>query len=398
MLVYSYYENDNRVKRYAEALAKRGDYVDVVSLRHHGQPIYEVQHGVNVHRIQTRTKNERFKLAYLAKLLFFFINSGVFSSWSHLKKGYDLIHVHSVPDFEIFTTLIPKLFGAKTILDIHDIVPEFYASKFRVSKDSPIFKALLLVEKASIAFSDHTIIANHIWEQKLLSRSVKKEKCSVFLNYPDPEIFCKHRGESDGKRLVFIYPGTLNWHQGLDVAFRAFALVKDKILDAEFHIYGDGQERNKLKQLAKELGITDRVLFKGFIPMEQIAEVMAQADIGVVPKRNDSFGGEAFSTKIFEFMALGIPVIASATTIDSYYFNNSVVQFFKPEDERDLARCMLLLGTNKEVRDSFAHNAVQFVAQYTWDKKKQEYFNLVDRLVGQKNDKKYVDDKKVCLF
>ncbi len=47
---------------------------------------------------------------------------------------------------------------------------------------------------------------------------------------------------------------------------------------------------------------------------------MSKADLGIVPKRAAGFGDEAFSTKILEFMALGVPVIASETQIDRYYF------------------------------------------------------------------------------
>ena len=64
------------------------------------------------------------------------------------------------------------------------------------------------------------------------------------------------------------------------------------------------------------------------IPLEEIAKIMAQADLGVVPKRSEGFGNEAFSTKTLEFMALGVPVLASGTKIDHYYFNDSVVEFF----------------------------------------------------------------------
>jgi len=71
---------------------------------------------------------------------------------------------------------------------------------------------------------------------------------------------------------------------------------------------------------------------------------MASADIGVVPKRADSFGDQAFSTKIFEFMALGVPVIVSRTQIDSFYFDDSVVKFFDSKDEESLAEAMLELN------------------------------------------------------
>jgi glycosyltransferase involved in cell wall biosynthesis len=130
----------------------------------------------------------------------------------------------------------PKLSGAKIILDIHDIVPEFYASKFKVTEESFIFKALVGVERASCSFADHVIIANHVCEERLTGRSVKKENCTTMLNYPDTTLF-RHamRTRADGK-FVMLYPGTLNHHQGLDVAIRAFAMIADGALGTELHI------------------------------------------------------------------------------------------------------------------------------------------------------------------
>ncbi len=382
MLAYTFYENDNRVRRYAEALAARGDHVDIVALKNGDLPDRDILRGVNIYRIQKRFYNEKHKLQYLFRTMLFLVRSGLFVTKRSFRKPYDLIHIHSVPDFEVFSALMPKLMGTKIILDIHDIVPEFYASKFGVSKTSLIFRLLVLIEKVSIAFSDHAIAANHIWEKRLLSRSVKPEKCSVYLNYPDSALFYPRKVTKDPDKLIFVYPGSLNWHQGLDIAIRAFSRIKGELKSAEFHIYGDGPERNNLEQLIRELGVEHLVLLKDSIPMDQVGDVMAKADIGVVPKRNDSFGGEAFSTKIFEFMSLGVPIIVSATTIDKYYFNDSVVHFFEPENEGDLAQTMLLLGKDKKQRDMKSDRALEFVNQYSWGKNKQEYFDLVDKLVN----------------
>jgi glycosyltransferase involved in cell wall biosynthesis len=305
----------------------------------------------------------------------------------HLKKRYDLIHVHSVPDFEVVAALLPKLLGAKVILDIHDIVPEFYASKFRVNPDSLTFKALVLVERISARLADRVIISNHLWYNKIVSRSVAAEKCSTILNYPDPTAFRMRRiVVREGKardKLILLYPGTFGWHQGLDVAIRAFSIIAERAGGVDFHIYGDGSEKGKIQDLIAGLRIGDRVFLMNSVPHSKIGDVMACADIGVVPKRNNMFAGEAFSTKILEFMAVGVPVIVSETAIDRFYFNHSIVHFFKPEDENDLARAMLSLIENREARESLAARASEFVRQYTWDKKKEMYLTLVDSLIGK---------------
>src|SRR5579862_3582839 len=167
MVAYTFYEEDNRVRRYAETLAQRGDRVDVIALRRQGRLQRDVMNGVNVYRLQRRTVNEKGKFTYLVKLFLFFVRSMFFLTRRHLKNRYDVIHVHSVPDFEVFAAILPKMMGAKLILDIHDIVPEFYTSKFNSSQDSLMFKLLVGIERLSSSFSDHVIVANHIWQERL---------------------------------------------------------------------------------------------------------------------------------------------------------------------------------------------------------------------------------------
>jgi glycosyltransferase involved in cell wall biosynthesis len=276
------------------------------------------------------------------------------------------------------------MLGTKVILDIHDIMPEFYASKFDGGRDSMLFKGLLFLEKASARFADHVIVSNHIWERTLVSRSAKPAKCSTVLNYPDPYLFYPRPGKKKNGKIVMMYPGTLNWHQGLDIAIKAFNVIRAKIPEVEFHIYGTGGQKDHLITLVQDLGLQDSVFIKGFLPLDKIAEVMATADIGLVPKRNDSFGGEAFSTKIFEFMSLGIPTIVSRAKIDTYYFSDSVVKFFVPEDVNDLADSMLTMIKNEDLRKNLAKNALKFVEDFCWETRKLEYLGLADRLTSSK--------------
>jgi glycosyltransferase involved in cell wall biosynthesis len=387
MLSYSFYETDARVKRYGESLVERGDEVEAICLRRKGTPKEETLRGVKIYRIQDRNYDETSKWSYLSQILRFFFKSAVFLTRHNLKNKYDLIHVHNVPDFLVFSPIIPKLFGSRIILDIHDILPEFYANKFKAGKNGLAFKSMVLEEKISAAFSNHVIISNHLWEKNLLSRSVKPANLSVYMNYPDDSLFYPRPSKHNNERLIMMYPGTLNWHQGVDIAIKAFAAIKDDVPNLYFYIYGIGGSKAELEKLVEDLGLSKRVIFPEFLPLEKVPEKMAEADIGVVPKRDDSFGGEAFSTKILQFMAMGIPVVVSKTRIDQYYFNDSVVKFFKPDDEHDLAARIKELALDKEARKKLAADARSFAQDLTWSRKKQEYLNLVDRLVS-KTDKR----------
>ena len=383
MLAYTFYESDNRVRRYAETLARRGDEVDAIALRRPGQPAFEIINGVNVIRIQRRARDEKGPVSYLKKLVLFFIRSAWTLSIRHLRSPYEIVHVHSVPDFEVFAAIVPRLMGARVILDIHDIVPEFYASKFRVPTNSFVFRVLLRIEQLSAAFSNHVIIANHLWYKTLTERSVARARCTPIINYPDLSIFWRRpRPASGSDDFVICYPGTLNWHQGLDLAVNAVNLLRDMAPTLKLLIIGDGPDREKLRVLIHRLELEDRVTMTGAVPIEDVAATMARIDLGVVPKRKDSFGNEAFSTKIMEFMAMGVPVLAANTRIDKYYFNENLVEFFESGDVEELAAKILSLMRDPCRRKTLCEHGVEFVRKNNWDERKWEYLGLVDRLLS----------------
>jgi glycosyltransferase involved in cell wall biosynthesis len=385
MLAYAFYESDTRILQYATALAKRGDAVDVVALkRDESRPDFEMLDGVNLYRIQTRTVNEKGLITYATRILRFLLRSTLFLRRMHREHPYDVVHVHNVPDFLVFAAFYPKQKSVPVILDIHDLLPEFYASKFKTKHDSFLFKVLTYVERRSAAFATHVIIANHLWRDRLVARSASPEKCSVVRNRPDLDIFVSQYvpDREKSSRFVITYPGSLNWHQGLDVAIRAFTRIADRIPDADFHIYGEGPAKTSLIELTSQLGMQDRIMFHGLLPSREIAQVMAQTDLAIEPKRATSaFGNEALSTKILEFMALGVPVVASKTKIHSYYYDDSIILYYEDDDEVKLAGCILQLKQDPMLRAELAKKAAVYAGQHSWQARKGEYLQLVDSLV-----------------
>ena len=382
MLAYAFYESDMRILRYAKALVDRGDSVDVIALRREGAPAFEVLQGVNVYRVQPRQRNERGWFDYLTRVIRFMLVSAVKLTRLHSAQPYDVVHVHSVPDFLVFSAIWPKLTGARIILDIHDILPEFFASKFGASSKSLLFKLLVLAEYLSVKMSDHVIIANDLWHQRLVARSASAERCTSIINYPDSDIFkpSEHRPIGEPKFRI-TYPGTLNTHQGVDIAVRAMHILRDELPKAEFHVYGEGPAKPALVELTSQLALSERVIFHNFLPCDQIAGAMALSDIAVVPKRASSpFGNEAMSTKIMEFMSLGVPVIVARTKVDEYYHDESRVKFFESDNAADLARAIALLYRDPELRQSLASQASEYVSHNNWSEKKQIYLKIVDSL------------------
>lgn len=387
-IAYTFLEDDARVKRYCDTSSQAGEEVHVFCLRRKGQRRRENANGVRIYRIQKREVDEKRSIAYLARIIKFWFLVTFRISINQLLKPYDLIHVHNIPDFLVFACFICKWTGSKVILDVHDLVPELYVGKFGASPGSMLAKGLMVVERLSARFADHVIVANEIWREKLIRRSLPSWKCTSLLNFPDTKVFRPGSSSKEGRTrksgFIILYPGTLNSHQGLHIAVEALGILKERIPGVSLQIYGEGPDLPKLKRMATELGLGNRIFFHPPVPISEIASIMAQADLGVIPKLADGFGDEAFSTKSMEFMSCGVPVVMSRTRVDSLYFSDEQVKFFKSGDPQALAEAIWEVYSQPEETRRRVDAALALVSKENWENRKPLYLDLVERLLSAK--------------
>jgi glycosyltransferase involved in cell wall biosynthesis len=113
-----------------------------------------------------------------------------------------------------------------------------------------------------------------------------------------------------------------------------------------------------------------------------VPRIIVTAGAGVVPKRGDGFGDEAFSTKTLEFMACGVPVIVSRTRVDAYYFDDTLVRFFTPGDERALAAAMVSVYEHRLEHGAWLRSAREFAIRNSWQERGVDYLEIVERLAA----------------
>ncbi len=384
MISYSRYELDARVHRYAESLVHRGDSVDIIGLGVRGQPREENVHGVQVHRLQTRDFDHKNAVSYLAGMVAFFMRSMWTCTLLHIKHRYDVLHFHNIPDFGVFCTWIPKWMGAAVILDVHDLVPEFYMRKFGITEDHPVVRALKWCEKRSAQFADHVITVTSIWKETLTGRSVEESKCSVMLNSPTGNLFYpRPKPERKKSTLHMVYHGNLSEIFGVDLAIRAMPTVASRIPGAELHVYGPGKTNVlELEKLAEELGVKSHVHFHAPVPRTQVPQILSKADMGIDPKRDGVLAGEGLSNKCMEYFAMGVPAVVSSIKAARTYYHDDMVAFFRPGDPDDLAKRIVELWNDTKRRNAQKIHALQFIEKHGWHEYEKEYFRLLDRLVG----------------
>src|SRR5438309_1298112 len=154
VLLFSYYPADPRPRRAAEALVMEGVTVDLVCLQsNRDEPRREIVNGVNVFRIPMK-RHRGGKTRYLGQYSTFILRSFFHLAFRSAIRKYQFVHVHNMPDVLVFSALVPKAFGAKVILDLHDPMPELMQTIFKLPANSFSVRLLKRLEKWIIAFAD----------------------------------------------------------------------------------------------------------------------------------------------------------------------------------------------------------------------------------------------------
>jgi glycosyltransferase involved in cell wall biosynthesis len=391
MVVHAQYPGgETRVQREAGALVKNGYEVDVLCLRNRVEMATEICGGVRVIRLPVRRGLHRWVGGKFLEYLRFFVLAMLKLIVLHVRHPYRVVQLHNLPDFLVFAAWFPKLLGARVILDLHDLMPEFYQGRYGGKSAGIAARLLCLQEKLSCRFADHVITVSEIWRQTLIGRGIPPDKCSVVMNVADQGIFYPSRepkaGSRDGNGLRLMYHGIVPHRYGLDLVLRAVAQVREQIPDIHLTIHTVRSERYPaLVALAEELDLVDKnVQFSTkLLPVDKLPDLIRSADVGLAPYRTDVFTNGIVPTKLMEYAALGMPAIGARTEAIEAYFKDTMVEFFTPGDIDDLARCILRLHSDREYLAQLARGADKFNQRYNWSKLAGEYVALVNRLSGQ---------------
>jgi glycosyltransferase involved in cell wall biosynthesis len=386
MIAYTRYASDPRVRREAEALAARGDLVDFICVQEKDAGAPRNYSGVNLYPVSAGRYQGDSTLSYLAIYVSFLFRSFCLMTRLYFRKRYDIVQVHTMPDFLVFAALVPKIFGAKIILDVHDLMPELYACKFGPDRRRWFIKLITWIERRSIAFADRAIAVHIPHRDALVQHGNSSQKFFILLNVPDPAIFQLNGVLRHDDRFRLIYHGTVARRHGLEVALRAVAIVKDQIPNLEFLVIGHGDDLQRIKELAEQLKLQSYVRFLGTMPVEQLPKHLSEADVGLVPILYDSFTRYMLPLKLMEYARMGVPAIVSETETIRAYFAPQMVRYCKPGDQKELAEAILELYRNPERRKQLITAAGKFSSTYNWDEQKKGYYDLVDGLLGAKRN------------
>jgi len=389
VLLFSYYPADPRPRRAAEALAMEGVTIEILCLqKDQKEPRREIINGVSIFRVPLKRQRGG-KARYIGQYCAFILRSFVHLALRSVTQRYDFIHVHNMPDVLAFSALVPKALGAKVILDLHDPMPELMQTIFELPEESFSVRFLKRLEKWSIRFADLVLTVNLACKKIYTSRGCPTEKINVVLNSPEDEVFRfqpprsqTSNGEKPAKPFVILYHGSLVPRNGFDLAVDALETAKKSVPTARLIVCGERSPFfDGVMNSVRQRGLQGSVEYLGVMNRRQVVEAINNCDLGIIPNHRNTFTEINTPTRIFEYLALGKPVIAPYTQGIRDYFGDGELIFFEVGDAKDLARKIEFAFANPVEVGHIVEQGQQVYLAHTWSQEKSNLLNSIGELL-----------------
>jgi glycosyltransferase involved in cell wall biosynthesis len=383
MIAYTNYEIDPRVVRAAEAAAEAGFDVDFIALRRGAQPSEEMVRGVRVIRVSQERFRGASRVQYLLSYLAFFVRCFVLSTSLFVRRRYRVIHVNNMPDVLVFAVLIPRLFGAKVILDIHDPMPETFGAKYGGANRNAVYRVLLLAERLSVWFASRTVTVNHpVREGVLLKHGYRADTIEVVANFADDRLFKPMPYPAIDGIVRFVFHGTILERYGLRTLVEAVAKVRRRER-IHVRIIGEGDFSETLKRLIQEYGVGDVVDFVNRIyPLREIPSVLSDCHAGLVPLDITPISDFALPLKLIEYTCLGLPSVTVNSTAISYYLRPEECMLYSPGDSSALAEILDAIAEDPSRLEAYRKRLPAAQQRMSWTVEKQRYVTMLRELAG----------------
>ncbi len=377
--------SENRVRRQARALRDAGWEVRVFAPS--GREQVRDWEGIRIDRSRLSWR----KADRMRRRLWEYIAFPVAAKWWLFNQARtwrpDVVHIATMPDWLVFSALLARwMTGARIVLDFHELMPELLVSR----DGAPWLRRVLEVgERVSARRADLVLVPTPGCAELLEQRTGCR--ATVVLNgvdtvlYPltepsDPRSPAQEPGRGSGP--VIGYHGTLARRFGIGTAIEAVAELVGRGTSCVFEVYGGGGDEDEFRRQAAELGVADRVRFHGTVHAAELPPIVRGFDVGVVPLVDEPFTRIAYSSKLFEYVASGVPVVCSDIRSMRELFSADAVRFAAAGDPVAWADAIAGLLDDPEGARAMAVRAQRELEPYLWSNLAPAYVALIDGLAS----------------
>lgn len=290
---------------------------------------------------------------------------------------FQIIHACNPPDLIWLLASFFKKQGVKYVYDHHDLCPELILAK--KNTDAPeklafpfrlLYRLMLYLERKAVRKADLVLSTNATYEAIALERDgLAAGKSFVVRSGPKKsDLIFGGRKASGGSAevLKLAYVGVMARQDGVDILLKAAAILKEKKLNFQLTLMGDGPEFENLKALAKTLGVENETEFTGFLKKEEFQKRLILSDLGVTPDPLTPMNDASTMLKTFDYMAAGLPQVMfdlrehRATCKDAAFY-------VSPSTPEALAEGIIKLAADKDQREKIAGEARERIGELTWE-------------------------------
>lgn len=253
---------------------------------------------------------------------------------------------------------------------------------------------LQMAESAQFAGADVITVVSSVMKADLAALGVPEHKILVNPNGVDPELFRPdapvHERVMNLKRSGYIVAGFVGtfgaWH-GVEVLARAVKPTVQTNPKVRFLLIGDGILRPEVERILRDDGVRDSVIMTGSVPHDEIPQYLAGCDVLLSPHVQNTDGSQFFGspTKLFEYMAMGRPIIASGIgQIAEVIRDGTNGVLMKHRDHGDLANKILTLARDPGLGQKLGTAArSDALSQFSWQRNAQRVVDAVRSLSRQ---------------
>ncbi len=383
-----------RAERAARAALSDGYRVDLIALRGAGERAHERLHGITVWRLPIRHRRGATIAVMALEYCSFTILAGIWTLLLRLRGKLDVVEVHSPPEFLVLAGLLPKLLGARLVLDVRDLSSHLWEARFGCSRANTVVIGLLRgLERAACALADAVVTVHEPYKAQLTARGADGRRIAVVMNVPEESLIAgvkrsvvpvgdgngNHNGDGNGNgEFTVAYHGTItNWY-GVDLLVQAIGLLRARERQVSAVILGEGDQLAAVRELAAELGVGDSICFSNrYLPIEEALKAVAGADCGIISNRPSELNRFILPNKLFEYVALGIPVVSARLETVAAHFGDDDVTFCRPGDPASLAGAIAWVMDQRVAAKRKSERAQARAQLYRWRDNRARYLDVL---------------------
>lgn len=266
--------------------------------------------------------------------------------------------------------LVSRIKRIPFVFELRDIWPESIKAVGAMN-DSIIIKLLEKIELFLYRKAEMIISVTHTFKKTLINRGIEAEKIKVITNGVDNSRFTKvakdislvNQYELQGK-FVAGYVGTHGMAHHLETILDAASIAQENNHDIRFLLLGNGARKQELVKLAKKMGLTN-IIFIDSVPKEDVARYWSLLDVSIIHLKKIDLFTSVIPSKLFECMAMGIPVLHGVLGESAEIVENNQVGFvFEPENEQQLYELLIKLKENTDNFQKFQKQAITASKKY----------------------------------